>query len=409
MLTAPSRAWSVFQQIFADHWEPFQHAHPRYQTPYYDGLVAKMLACGQPEKMGYVEYRCLRCGQGTHQVAMSCKSALCLRCAKVHVDNWVSQVSQALHAGVISRPIILTVPAMFRTPLYQNAAVVCSAFMRCGAQCLDDFFSTVRGKALRGGSITVLHTHGRHGQYHPHLHLLATSGGYDAQSARWEHLQYLPYALLRRKWQWHLLSTLRKTLATDAIKRLVDVCFRKYPKGLVTNVQKGAVPSQYQSLARYVATYVVSPPISVRRIERYDGERVTYHYRCHRTERVEHETVDVITFIGRMVQHTMPKGFKRIRYDGVQATKTFAKVKVLIREALAKIEGVVKGAVKIIARLTYRQRYAQSTGRDPLICPHCRGEMGVWRIWHPTYGVIHDEGEVIRRGTYASPAQRAGP
>src|SRR5437773_9408859 len=109
---------------FADHWEPFQHAHPRYQTPYYDGLVAKMLACGQPEKMGYVEYRCLRCGQGTHQVAMSCKSALCLRCAKVHVDNWVSQVSQALHAGVIYRHIILTVPPMFLTPFYQNAPVV---------------------------------------------------------------------------------------------------------------------------------------------------------------------------------------------------------------------------------------------------------------------------------------------
>jgi hypothetical protein len=44
-----------------------------------------------------------------------------------------------------------------------------------------------------------------------------------------------------------------------------------------------------------------------------------------------------------------------------------------------------------------------------LICPHCRGEMGVWRIWHPTYGVIYDEGEVIKRGTYASTAQRAGP
>ena len=55
MLTAPSRDWSVFQQIFADHWEAFQHAHPRYQTPYYDGLVAKMLACGNPEKIGYIE------------------------------------------------------------------------------------------------------------------------------------------------------------------------------------------------------------------------------------------------------------------------------------------------------------------------------------------------------------------
>jgi hypothetical protein len=100
---------------------------------------------------------------------------------------------------------------------------------------------------------------------------------------------------------------------------------------------------------------------------------------------------------------------KRIRYYGAQATKTFAQVKVVMQAALAKVKGVVKGAVKIIARLTYRQRYEQSTGRDPLICPHCQGEMGVWRLWHPTSGVIYDEGEVIKRGTYASIAPRAGP
>jgi Putative transposase/Transposase zinc-binding domain len=409
MMAQPSRDWNVFKQIFADHWDAFQHAHPRYQTAYYNGLVAKMLACGNPDKMGYLEYRCPHCGQGTHRVAMSCKSSLCLRCAKVSVDNWGSQVSKMLHAGVIYRHMILTVPAMFRMTFYQNAAVVLSAFMRCGAQCLDDFYSTVRGKALKGGAITVLHTHGRNGQYHPHLHLLATSGGYDAQGACWEHLQYVPYDLLRRKWQWHLLTMLHQTLQTEAIKQLVDACFRQYPNGLVTNVQKGQVPSQYQSLARYVAKYVVSPPISVRRIDRYDGERVTYHYRSHRTERMEHEIVTADTFIGRMVQHTVPKGFKRIRYYGVQATKTFAKVKVAIQAALAKVEGVVQGTVQIIARLTYRLRYEQSTGRDPLRCPHCRHEMGVWRIWHPTYGVIYDEGEVIKRGTYASTAQRAGP
>src|SRR5439155_45794 len=104
------------------------------------------------------------------------------------------------------------------------------------------------------------------------------------------------------KWQWHLMDTFRKTLETDAMKRLVDLCFRKYPGGLVANVQKGKVPSQYQSVASYVAKYVVSPPIAVRRIDRYDGERVTDHYRSHRTERTEHATVDVNTFIGRMVQ-----------------------------------------------------------------------------------------------------------
>jgi hypothetical protein len=55
MMAHVSRDWSVFKQIFADHWPAFQHAHPRYQTSYYDGLVARMLGCGNPDKMGYLE------------------------------------------------------------------------------------------------------------------------------------------------------------------------------------------------------------------------------------------------------------------------------------------------------------------------------------------------------------------
>ena len=93
----------------------------------------------------------------------------------------------------------------------------------------------------------------------------------------------------------------------------------------------------------------------------------------------------------------------------MQATKTFAKVKEVIQRALAKVAGVVKGAVKIIARLSDRQRYKKSTGRDPLICPHCGNEMGLWRIWHPRYGVIYDEAQVIKRGTYGSSVQQSGP
>jgi hypothetical protein len=244
MRAAPARDWNVFKQIFADHWNEFQQAHPRYQTAYYDNLVAKMLACGNPEKMGYVEYRCLQCGQGTHRVSMSCKSSMCLRCAKVYVDHWVSQVSTMLHEGVIYRHIILTVPAMFRTTFYQNAALLLSALMRCGVQCMDEVLSAAKGKALQGGYIVVLHTHGRNGQYHPHLHLIATSGGFDSQGQRWEHVEHVPYALLRRKWQWHLLRMVRRMLQTEVVNQLVAACFTKYPNGLVTNVQKGAVPSQ---------------------------------------------------------------------------------------------------------------------------------------------------------------------
>ena len=94
----------------ADHWDRFTHAHLRDQTVYDDGLMAKRLACGSPDTMGSLAERCLYCGQGTCRVAMRGPSSLCLQCATVSVATWVSQVRQRLHAGVLERHIILTVP-----------------------------------------------------------------------------------------------------------------------------------------------------------------------------------------------------------------------------------------------------------------------------------------------------------
>src|SRR6058998_1958522 len=225
--------WNVFKQIFTEHWEGFKPFRPRYNTPYDDDLVNKMLRCGNPDQIGSIEYRCLHCGQGKHRVAMSCKSSLCLRCAKVYVDNWVAQVGKMLHDGVIYRHIVLTVPEVLRTPFYQHAEALLSPFMQCGVKCLDDFFRTVSGKALKGGYIVVVQTHGRHGQYNPHLPIIATSGGWDAQAHKWVHLAYVPYPLLRKQWQWHLLTMLRQTIKTQEIKRLVDTCYTRYREGFV--------------------------------------------------------------------------------------------------------------------------------------------------------------------------------
>jgi hypothetical protein len=97
----PFGDWRVFQPIFAEHWEAFQHAPPRYQTSYDDGLVAKRLGWGNPEKMGYLAYRGPQCGQGKPLVAMRCPSSLGLRCAKGYVDTWGSQGSHMLHEGGI--------------------------------------------------------------------------------------------------------------------------------------------------------------------------------------------------------------------------------------------------------------------------------------------------------------------
>ena len=188
MTAAAPPAWNLFKPIFADHWDGCKRAHPRYDRRYYDGLVEKRLGGGNPDQMGYIDYRCLHGGEGTHRVAMSCKSSLCLRCATVSVATWVSQVSRRLHEGVISRHIVLTMPALLRTTLYHHAKVLLSPCMRGGVTCLEAVFTRVSGRALQGGDIVVIQPHGRHGPYNPPLHSIATRGGGDRQAQPWVHL-----------------------------------------------------------------------------------------------------------------------------------------------------------------------------------------------------------------------------
>ena len=60
MVVEPSPAWSVFKQIFAEHWDGFKRVYPHYDTRSYADLVAKMLRCGNPDQMGSSEYRCVQ-------------------------------------------------------------------------------------------------------------------------------------------------------------------------------------------------------------------------------------------------------------------------------------------------------------------------------------------------------------
>jgi hypothetical protein len=153
-------------------------------------------------------------------------------------------------------------------------------------------------------------------------------------------------------------------------------------------------------LAKYLAKYVASPPIAVRRIIGYTGQEVTYWYKDHQTKKQEVVTVNVMTFIGRMVQHILPKGFQRLRYYGLQATKTFKKWVEVIREGLRRVGRVIKGTYEVVASKKYRERFQEMSGRDPLICRFCGREMDLWKIWHPKYGTIYDEWENLKAGKY---------
>ena len=378
---------NVFKQIFIEHWTEFQNKYPKYKTEYYNKVIKKMLRCGNPEN-GFVSYRCQRCGE-TKRVPFSCKSSFCLSCAKIYTDRWVEYISKSLFIGMRYRHIVVTVPEVLRKWFYRMPELL-SEMMKVGHEFYEDVVSYWVKEEVEVGSAVVLQTAGRKGRDNPHLHIIGTSGGMT-RGGDWKGFGYIDYKLFHMKWQYHLLKMVREHCKSKEMERDIQRCWEEYPKGFVSYIERGEVPAGGKGLARYLAKYVVSPPISLRRIIKYDGKKVRYWYREHPTQERKEEEVDVMTFIGRMVQHILPKGFQRIRYYGLHAVCKAKKIREDIEEKLKEINRNSKEIVEDTYQvIRYRERIKKSFGVDPLECPKCGNEMELEGIWHPEYGWIVD-------------------
>lgn len=400
MIPSSHSSKNRFKQIFADGWEAFKRNHPRYEAV--DEVVQKMLGCGDPAK-GHAVYLCPDC-QERRVVAFSCKSQFCLSCAKVYGQQWVATVQEMLHPGVTYRHLILTVPEGLRTLIYQHAAELLDGLMQAARLAMDAVVRQIKRQPITLGYIVVLQTAGRSASYNPHLHIILTDGGLRADGA-WQRLGYVPFDLLHRCWQTQVLTMIATRLAGDGpAQALTDEMRRRYPKGFVAHLQGNVLPRMKQ-LTRYLVKYVVSPPLALSRIVAYDRAQgtVTYWYRDHLHQ--GQKTVEMVsreTFIGRMVQHILPKGFQRIRYYGLQATCTLKKVRAQLVQLLQVAEQQVLPLEETVpvSRPRYRERMRSAFGRDPLVCPRCGRTMWLWQVWHPQYRVVYDELERMKAGVY---------
>jgi hypothetical protein len=258
---------NLFKQIFIDGWEVFKQRHPRYADV--DEVVQKMLGCGDPAK-GHAVYLCPDC-QERRVVAFSCKSQFCLSCAKVYGQQWVATVQEMLHPGVTYRHLILTLPEGLRTLIYEHAAELLSGLMQVAHTAIDAAVARAKRQAVRLGYIVVLQTAGRSASYKGHLHILLTDGGLRSDGS-WQRLGYVPYDLLHRLWQTHVLELISTRLAGDVrAQSVVAEMRRRYPRGFVAHLQGNVLPRMKQ-LTRYLVKYVVSPPLALSRIIAYDRE-----------------------------------------------------------------------------------------------------------------------------------------
>ena len=163
-----------------------------------------------------------------------------------------------------------------------------------------------------------------------------------------------------------------------------------YEDGFVVNVSQKKAPPGEKSLKKYLAKYLSSPPISLRRILEYDGTHVCYCYQDHVTKKKLSVKVPVFVFIGRMVQHLRVKGFQKLRYYGLQATKLYRKLRPLIEKSLKSLGKRIEEVIQVSLVKKWRERMMEGSGKDPLRCIKCNMTMNLWYLWNPKSGIFYD-------------------
>ena len=339
-----------------DNWETYVTSK-RYEVREVEKReVEKMLGCMDPERGGYSIYICENCGE-QKKIPHSCKSRICSSCGKRHADEWAEKINKEMYA-VPYRHIILTISDRLWGYFEGNARMQKLMLDTAGKVMKEivEKFNRQKKKA-EPGIIMVLHPFGRDLKTNMHVHMLMTEGGITA-SGEWVEMPYIDYTVIRKKWQYAILTALRKANPQDKeLHKVIDWCFKERTKGF--NIQaKRRIEGKTKQAARYMARYVRHPAIADSRIIGYDTEKVTFVYK--REGKTNTVIMDKYEFIHNVVKHIPDQNFKMVRYYGIHGRRAKRKV----REIMEKLGKVIK---YIIKPFSWRKNVAQYTGKDPLL------------------------------------------
>ena len=121
------------------------------------------------------------------------------------------------------------------------------------------------------------------------------------------------------------------------------------------------------------------PTIAEYRITKFENDKVTFWYTDLKTQEKIYLTLPVLQFIGRLIIHINPKGFKAIRRYGFYARNIKSWVKDRVKSFRKKT--IFKKKI-----LSWAERIYLQYGENPLICPHCYTQMQLTEFHHKKYG-----------------------
>lgn len=301
----------------------------------------------------------IQCEGCDHQklVPHSCGHRLCPHCQHHESQQWLERQMQRLVPADYFL-LTFTLPAELRALTRARADVVLDLLMRCAWETVHRFSQNDRQLQGTSGAIAVLHTHSRRLDYHPHVHLVVPAAAIDAAKQRW-----------RRKRRGNNGTYLFNEKALAQVFRAkmlaaieaAGICLpASYPRQWVAHCKSVGTG---QKALLYLGRYLYRGVIREQDILACQNGRVTFRYRDAKTGKVEKRSLAGAEFLWLILQHVLPKGFRRARNFG------------FLHANCKRLIGLLHRLLKFDPNRFTPPRKA----RPPLLCSCCGAVMAIVR------------------------------
>ena len=245
------------------------------------------------------------CGKQIY-IPHSCGHRNCPHCQNHENWQWIeNQLSKRLPAGYYL--ITFTLPSQLRNLAWKNQKKIYSLMFACVQDVLKTF--TQNDKKLQGtaGFTTILHTHSRALDYHPHIHVVMPGASINRKTGLW-----------RVKSPGYLFShtALAKVFRAKLLEAMVDNNLRippKCPKQWVVDCKD--VGNGNKALI-YLGKYLYRGAVQEKDIVKCENGMVTFRYIHSKTKQYQTKTVTGEFFLYLLMLHVLPKGFRKTRCYG---------------------------------------------------------------------------------------------
>jgi hypothetical protein len=285
--------------------------HDAFRAKYGSRLLSGQLRaieaisrCRTPEA-GQLLVQCTDCGHALWQ-PRSCGHRSCPQCQNHETSLWLDRQQTKL-LPVEYFMATFTLPYELRFLAWDNQSSVYKLLFACASGTLRDFGLNPKNLGANIGMTAVLHTHNRRLDYHPHIHIVVPGGGVDKAKKQWKKKKskYL--------FNEFALAKVFRARFLEALAKAGLAIPKSVPKKWVVNCKHaGNGPSALKYLARYLYRGVIGE----NNIVSNQNGNITFKYVESRTGKTRYRTVKGEDFLWLVLQHVLPKGFRRARDYG---------------------------------------------------------------------------------------------